>query len=269
LGSSSITFTPGHIHGGKYFFEIGTAGSITLVLQACILPSLFADTTVTVALTGGTDVKWAPPWDYFNHVFLHHLRNMNIEIEASCIKRGYYPKGGGKAEVVINPCKKLRPITLNETDVSQIIGTVTTAGLPVHISKRIQRSVLNELKESSMEAEIRVAEEEALSPGVGAVLWTNNKSILGADCLGERGVSAEIVGKTAAAQLLKEINSGATVDAHAVDQLIPYMALTHKNIFRCRKISRHAETGMWLINKFFELDIKIEQKNAIYQVAVG
>jgi RNA 3'-phosphate cyclase len=105
VGSYTLTFIPGDVKGGKYKFDIGTAGSMILVFQTCILASLNAKEPVTIKLIGGTDVKWAPTWDYFNNVFIPLLKSLGISINVNLIKRGYYPKGGGEAEITINPGK--------------------------------------------------------------------------------------------------------------------------------------------------------------------
>lgn len=268
-GSLSITFRPGKIEGGEYFFDIGTAGSITLVLQACILPSLFAEKEVIITLKGGTDVKWAPPWDYFQHVFLPLLRKMNVRIESRLKRRGYYPKGGGEVEVTIKPCAELDSIDFRENgeEKTDIKGIVNISSLPPHIAERIKNSAEREFHTKGMDAEIGIEEANALSPGVGIVLWASDGDssegekggrLLGADCLGERGKPAEKVGKDAAISLIEEIESGADIDIRAVDQLLPYMALAGSSSFRCRKISNHAETEMWLLEKF--LDVKFEKK---------
>ena len=89
IGSSDILFKPGELKGGVHKFDIGTAGSITLVYQACILACMDCKEQVTIRLTGGTDVKWSPSWDYFKYVFLPLLNNMGIKIYPQLILRGY------------------------------------------------------------------------------------------------------------------------------------------------------------------------------------
>src|SRR5437879_13909501 len=60
IGSTECIFSPGPIRASFLRFDVGTAGSITLVLQT-LMPLLpFAPGTVEVEITGGTDVKWSP-----------------------------------------------------------------------------------------------------------------------------------------------------------------------------------------------------------------
>jgi RNA 3'-phosphate cyclase len=268
VGSSVITFYPGDIKGGSYSFDIGTAGSITLVMQACIIPSLFADQKIDIRITGGTDVKWAPPWDYFNHVFLPHLQNMNIKIRGHLVSRGYYPRGGGKATVVIDPVDTFRPLIPRETKNIQVKGRVNLANLPSHIGDRIKKSAADTLAVQHIPADIDIILNQSSSAGVGLVLWTQDGSILGADCLGEKSISSEKVGSLAASRLLSEIQSGATLDIYAVDQMLPYLALSKKGFFLCRDISPHAFTEMWLLKKFIKKDFSIQKSGVLQKVTV-
>ena len=92
-GSRKITFDPGEIKGGFYRFDIGTAGSITLLLQTVLPPALLCEDQVEIEVKGGTDVKWSPPYDYFENVLLGNLRKMGAEVESELVSRGHYPKG--------------------------------------------------------------------------------------------------------------------------------------------------------------------------------
>lgn len=263
IGSKSIEFHPHKIKGGSYTFDIGTAGSITLVMQACLLPSLMADDETYFKIRGGTDVKWAPPWDYFQNVFLNLLKKMECSIESYLNQRGYYPAGGGEVEILIEPCK-LKKLNFDES-IEKIEGIINIANLPYKIAERVKKSANEKFEENGMKASIAIEETTAESNGVGIVLWTKPK-ILGADCLGERGKPAEQVGKEAANKLIQEIKSNVDLDERAVDQLLPYIAMTGGK-FKCRHLSNHAMTEMWLIKKFIDINFDIK-KNEIYEIEV-
>jgi len=188
---------------------------------------------------------------------------MGCYIESYLNQRGYYPTGGGEVEIYIQPCK-LHAIEFNEK-VERIKGIINIANLPSSIAERMENAAKNEIEKIGMHAEIAVEETYAESPGVGIVLWSE-PHILGADSLGEKGKKAEDVGKEAALKLIEEIKSNADLDEKAVDQLLPYFSLTGGK-FKARVISSHAETEMWLIKKFMDVDFKIE-KDGIYTVEV-
>ena len=103
LGSQEITFKPGLPQGGDYRIDIGTAGSITLVLQCFMLPAGFAESAVNITIKGGTDVRWSPSVDYLRNVTLPILKAMGYTAEMDLIRRGHYPRGGGILKLKIDP----------------------------------------------------------------------------------------------------------------------------------------------------------------------
>ena len=265
IGSPTLTFKPDDFKGGDYKFDIGTAGSITLAFQAIILASLKATEPVTIKLTGGTDVKWSPSWDYFKNVFLNLLQKTGINVDAKLLKRGYYPKGGGIAEITIHPCINIKPLILdNIQEYKNVNGIIYISNLPDHISNRIKHSAIKTLLKNDIMFSFEIDQTESLSPGTGITIWSNNNnSILGSTILGERGLHSEEIGKNAVMNLLKEIESEVTLDSYALDQLLPCMTLAKENgTSTCivQNISNHAQTNMWLIKQFFDVDIKAKQE---------
>lgn len=274
VGSPVLTFKPGKFKGGNYKFEIGTAGSITLAFQAIILASLKTTEPVKINLTGGTDVKWSPSWDYFANVYLKHLERMGIKVDAKLIKRGYYPKGCGEAEITIHPTEKIKPLKLDKTpEYKDVNGIVHIANLPENISTRISHSTVKTLLKSNIKTKIQIEQTESLSPGTGITLWSENKkAIIGSTYLGEPNIRSEEVGKIAAMNLLKEIMSESTLDVHALDQLLPFMALARDSgSSSCfvSKMSSHAQTNMWLIQQFFDVDFKAMQNELNMKISIS
>ncbi len=272
IGSSTLSFTPGDFKGGKYKFDIGTAGSITLVFQACILASILSMKSVTIKLNGGTDVKWSPSWDYFINVFLPLLKKMGVSVETKLINRGYYPKGGGEAEIIINPCKKIKPLRLDSfQEFSDVKGVINIAGLPDHISTRMKHSAIKLLLKENFLSNIEIQRFSSLSQGAGITLWIESKnSIIGSTVLGERGLSSEEVGKTAGLNLLSEIQSHSTLDIHAFDQILPYMALA-EGTSSCfvKELSNHANTNIWLIKQFLDVDFEAKNKEDNFKITIS
>ena len=153
IGSLKLTFSPGEIQPGEYCFDVGTAGSIILVFQACILSALQTKKPITIRLTGGTDVKWSPSWDYFTHVFLPLIQKMGVKIDATLIKRGYYPKGGGEAIITTHPIKKICALQVEEKQVfKHVKGIIHSANLPNHIGKRMKHSAIKEIVKNNMQS---------------------------------------------------------------------------------------------------------------------
>jgi len=274
IGSTEVTFKPGKIKKGKYKFEVGTAGSITLVFQAIILACINTKEQITVSISGGTDVKWSPSWDYFENVFLPLVERMGVKVYSDLILRGYYPRGGGEAVITINPVKKLKPLIISdEQDFSEIKGTISISNLSEDISRRIKHTAVKTLMKNDILTSIDVQQSTSLSPGVGVTLWSSTKgAIVGSNVLGDKGIPSEEVGLNVANFLLEEIKSYSTVDIYAFDQILPYMVLARKNGTSCcnvRKLSNHASTNMWLLKQFY-LDASFEalQNEDNFQIKV-
>ena len=269
IGSDHIVFHPGELKGGRYKFDIGTAGSIVLVYQTCLLASIRTIQPITLHLKGGTDVKWSPSWDYFAYVFLPLLRKMGIQVDIKLILRGYYPKGGGETEIYIKPIKHLKGINLDDfSDCKTVEGIIHITNLPEHIGRRMKHSALKILINKGIDAKIQIDKRTSISTGTGITLWTRcNGVYIGKTVLGERGIPAEEVGRKAADELLNELSFHPTVDINLFDQLIPYMALA-KDESRCivKEISKHAETCIWLVSHFLDKKFELEKKNKVYQV---
>ena len=263
-GSSVIEFYPKKIRGGNFSFDVGTAGSVTLVLQCCLLPCLFSNEKTKITIKGGTDVKWSPPADYFRNIFLKTISKMGANIELKIIKRGFYPKGGGEIEINIEPVKELKRLDLSQKkETKNINGTAFISNLPEHILKRMKDSALKKL----LDYNVKIKEEttHSFSAGAGIMFWTD--TLLGASCLGEIGIPAEKVGENAANDLLQEMKSGATLDVYAADQILPYLALSkNKSVFLTRKLSTHAETNMTLIKKFVDVKFDVKDEKGLKRV---
>jgi RNA 3'-phosphate cyclase len=255
IDSSTLIFKPKDLQSGEYDFDVGTAGSITLVFQACILCSLDAKKPIIIKLKGGTDVRWSPSWDYLKYVFMPLIKKIGMNAKLKLLRRGYYPRGGGEAILTIKPTRDLNPLKLiSKQDFKRVNGNIHVACLPDHIGGRIKKSVEKILWEHGLEPNINLERTSAsLSQGVVVTLWSESmKTVLGSTLLGEKGVSSEKVGVNVARNLLDEICSGATVDVYAADQILPYVALSKgSSSFFVRSLSSHAMTNVWLIKHFF------------------
>src|SRR4030066_1037453 len=113
-GSIELLFEPGEVKAGDYFFDIGTAGSTSLLLQAIILPLIFANNTSSLTLKGGTHVPFSPPFHYISGVFIPILNKLGIEVGAKIESYGFYPKGGGKVRVEIMPSGRIKGVSFLE-----------------------------------------------------------------------------------------------------------------------------------------------------------
>lgn len=280
-GSLELEFCPSEIRSGDYNFDIGSAGSVTLVLQT-ILPMLLG-TGSTVEITGGTDVKWSPSVDYFQHVFLSFLKKMGAKVECSLVRRGHYPQGGGTVRLTTTP-SHLTTIDLRERGVFRgISGKVHVSRIPDNIAFRIKKSAEQTLKKElenrfpfdDGQIDIHRSLEDG-TPGCGITLWGKfENTVMGYDLCGERGLPSEKLGALVATTLVQEMLSPTTVDEWCSDQLILYLACQelfsregrqrnkqeHRQEhhhgeapsqppFFVRSISPHLRTNIWVLESF-------------------
>jgi len=258
LGSTEIVFYPGRIRAGRFRFDIGTAGSITLVLQAILPVMAFAPGPVEVEVRGGTDVPWSPPVDYVRHVLRRLLERMGYRFEVVVRRRGHYPRGGGIVVArVSNPPGRLEAVELDRRgEVRAIEGISHTVRLPAHVAERQARAAERLLSRLGVPVKIEVEyydprRDPHLGPGSGIVVWAyTEKSVLGGDALGAKGKPAERVGEEAAAKLLEDLETGMALDRHASDMLLTYAAIAcGRSVLGGSRLTSHAETNMYIIGK--------------------
>jgi len=263
LGSEEIKFYPGQTYRERISINIPTAGSITLVLQALIPPALFASTPIKISFDGGaTDTFFSPTIDHFRYVFLKILEKMEAKVEINILRRGYYPEGGAKIEVtVFSPNLK----TLNLTERSSLKKILVISGASnVLKDKKVAerqiagvREILGKLK---LPMEEKIEYYDTRCPGSQICLVAEfENTVIGTDNLGKLGKRAEDVGKEAALELLKEQKSGACLDKHLADQILPFIALASgKSQVTVSEITNHCQTNIWAIEKFIEGKFEIK-----------
>jgi RNA 3'-phosphate cyclase len=274
-GSSIVEFEPYDVKSGRYHFDVLTAGSTCLVLQTCLLPSLFSTEVTEFTITGGTDVNWAPPLDYLRFVFAPMLHRMGGEASIVLNRRGHYPKGGGEIVCRVKPVRNLQCLVLNEQgQLRTIRGISHVSNLPGNITRRMKHAALLKLVDFS---DIHISEENypkdkdpSFGTGAGIVLMANyDHTILGSSSLGERGVPSEMVAQTGVNRLLEEMESGATLDIHAADQFLPYMALASgKSLFLTRELTNHARTNIGIVEQFLDVKFRVREEGGLHEVGV-
>lgn len=285
LGSDTLIFEPGKVKGGKYKIDIGTAGSITLLLQALIPPCLFASSRVELIIKGGTCGKWQASVDYLQNVLLPHLQRF-AKIELKVIKRGYYPKGGGEICLIIRPKYKLKDFSLlwkeleeevvkyeliEVGNLEQIKGIVNCSAELVdsEVGNRILMSAKKALQKLDVPVNIRVDYTKTKSIGGEFLLWTvyskngdavgPNKVILAFSTLIEKGIRSEEIGIKTAKKLIDEIKLGFGCDEYLADQLIPYMVLLPGSVITTSKITNHTKTNIHVVEQFLPVSFEIER----------
>lgn len=262
VGSTQMKFRPGDLNGGDFDIDVKTAGGIGLILQAFMIVSPFAGEKSHIQITGGTDNQWAPSVDYIKNVTLPILEKMGYKAKIELLKRGHYPKGGGKAIGQIYPIKKLNPINLLNAEIDEIKGISHATNLPLHVAERQARAAEYVLKKTGHDIDIEIEHSTTgLSPGSGIVVWTQGNTRLGGSSIGKRGKTAEIVGQEAAKSLLNSLKSNSALDEHMGDQIIPYMALAGNSEVKISKLTMHTLTNLNIVDKFITREFEVYENN--------
>lgn len=261
IGSQEITFSPKNICGGDYKIDIGTAGSVSLLLQ-CINPILwFADKPSILTIKGGTAVNWSPTIPFLQHVVYKAFHSMGVNTSINVKRHGFYPKGGGEITHKTQLVKTLQPLYLKDPVVKRINGISLCGALPNHIAIRQANSAkksLNELRKKTS-VKTKIADPTPFSPGSFVVLWCEGSDIyLGTDSLGARGKPSEVVGEEAALNLITEIRTCSQVDKHTTDHLIlPASLADGESVFRASEITLHTLTAIKIAETFTDAEFNV------------
>ena len=243
-GSDRIVFRPGLPARKDVRVDVGTAGSVALVLQAWLPVALMAGGSITV--TGGTEVDRSPAIDYLEQVLFQVLARHGAVIHTEILKRGYYPEGGGEVRVSVE-ASRLAPVTFTDEKPGSCGIISCSSNLPDHVAER-QAASAGKLLAGRLGApcDVRLDRRRGASTGSSCTVWTGAK---GATALGKRGVPADRVGEMAARALLDEVHKGGQVDSHLADQLLIFIAISGGR-FTAPACSLHAATMCWLLERF-------------------
>ena len=265
VGSTEVRIKPKRKpRSGRYTVDIGTAGSVTLFLQAVVPVLLAADGEVHLEVRGGTSVKWSPPYHYYEKILVPLFRKFGATIDTRLIRRGFYPKGGGIVRVRTSPSYPLSPILLNTPGTpGEVMGISYVGNLPCHIAERQYLAARDYLLAKGLRVGdiIRDCKTPSISKGTGIVLWSRvGEGIVGGDSLGERGKPAEKVGREAAERLYNVLRRGVPIDPHASDNLVIYMSLARgESQILTSELTSHAETALELCKIIAGSDFRVEK----------
>ncbi|MDT7806398.1 MAG: 3-terminal phosphate cyclase [Acidobacteriota bacterium] len=260
LGSKEFTFEPGAIQPGEYKFTIGTAGSTMLVLQAVLPPLMIADAPSLLLFEGGTHNVKAPPFEFIRKSFLPLINRTGPNVTVELQRYGFYPPGGGRFNVYVEPAEKLRRLDLVERGaiLSQRARALCVK-LPVHVGERELAVASEQL--GFMPDQLDLEESDnALSPGNVFTIDIESENLTEVFTgVGERGVRAEQVASCVVHEAQAYLDAGAPVGQHLADQLLIPMALAGGGSYTTATPSLHTTTNIEVIKKFLPVDITVTQ----------
>ncbi|MFU8866559.1 RNA 3'-terminal phosphate cyclase [Natronococcus sp.] len=293
LGAETVEFDPdrssaGGLEGGSYAVDIGTAGSVTLLFDALLPLATVLEAPLSVTATGGTDVEWSPPLEYFRQVKLPLLGAHGLVASCEVDRRGFYPDGGGRATLRIAP-SSLEPLALErrgDLEGVRLYSTESASLADRDVAHRQLEGALERLDlagggrnadgvDEDKQTELAVLERqertaESPSPGSALVIRVDHGTgIAGFGALGERGKPAERVGEDAADAANRFLEGDAAVDRHMGDQLLLFLALAGGRV-RIPRVTDHVETSRALLEAFGrEVDLERREEGAVVSRSPG
>jgi RNA 3'-terminal phosphate cyclase (ATP) len=265
VGSKEITYAPKErFKGGEYYWDIGTAGSTTMLAQTLLPLACFAENRSKFRLEGGLFQDFAPSAYHMKFVLLPLLKQMGVNADIKIVRPGYVPRGAGIIEIEVEPIKELKPLNLTEQGkILNIKGIALSSRLKEKkVSQRMAEECRKRLGSYGYKAEIEeIYDESSLQEGAALAIYaeTSSGSRIGSDRAGRPHRSSESIGRYVAQNLIEDVKTGATVDRYLADQLIIYAGLAEGTTrYLIPKITEHVETNLWLIEEFLGAETKIK-----------
>lgn len=268
IGSQKLYFMPKTIQAGRYHFSVGTAGSCTLVLQTVLPALLTADSESQLVLEGGTHNPYAPPFDFLAGTFLPIIKHMEPKVTARLERPGFYPAGGGKMTVSIQPARELAPLVLLERGrIKRLQARAMVARLPLKIGQQ-EMIVIGE--RLSIDKNFLKVEEVRNSRGPGNVVFVEIEGEHVTEIFagfGEKRLPAEEVAERIVKSVREYLDSDVPVGRNLADQLLIPMALAGAGKFRTVPLTQHTMTNIEVIKQFLDIKITASQiKENVWEI---
>lgn len=260
MGSKELVFRPRRVRGGTFRWEVGTAGSVSLVLQAVLPALLLASGPSELEVSGGTHNPQAPPFDFLQKVLFPVLQRMGAKVTGQLEGFGFYPAGGGRVRVRVQPVTALRPLVLDKRgEVISRQAVVLLSRLPRAIGQRELAVVRSQLGWPPEACEIR----EVASPGPGnaLMLWVEGEGFGEVvSAFGMKGVPAEEVATAACTAMTRFLQAKVPVGEHLADQLLVPLGLAGGGRFRTLPLSLHARTVIEVMKAFLPVEVMVSAR---------
>ena len=260
LGAQEIVFEPHQLTPGDYRFDIGTAGSTSLVLQTLLPALLTAPAPSRLTLLGGTHNPLAPPYEYLDYVYLPLLRRMGARVTAKLEQAGFYPIGGGCITIKVDPVARLQPLTLLERGkIKSITAHALLANLAEHIAQRELHILETALQLDSAQLHTHLL-PDTKGQGNALILVIESEhcsEVISA--IGRRGLRAEIVAQQVVNEAHQYLNAEVPVGRHLADQILLPLVLAGSGCYWTLPLDSHTRTNIDVIRSFTSASIRCEQ----------
>jgi RNA 3'-terminal phosphate cyclase (ATP) len=243
IGSTEIKFIPGNIENLELVEDVGTAGSIPLILQVLIPVIAISKKQLNLKIKGGTDVLWSPTIDYTQHVLQEAYSRMGINFSLELIKRGYYPKGGGEIKLQVNP-SNVKSILFSKRKTNEVKLICSFSKFTNNEIENKVYEIVKQLTDANFIVDVEIKSEEALDSGASLLIYSiDDDSIIGIDALYNK--------KTGKFDLdMDNFIKNYAIDDNLADMLIvPASLASGKTILPVKEITKHLETNLFVTSK--------------------
>lgn len=254
LGSEELLFKPGKLENKGFTVNIGTAGSVNLVLDTVLPITSQFNNDFRLELKGGTDVKWAPPSITYRNVKMPLLKRFGVKADYEVEKTGFYPSGNGKLRLETQP-HSLERIDITERGELEKFEIYSKASRELesrNVAERQADEAERMIKNSHISKQVKKNLEYVETSSTGSVMTLKavyENSVVGFDTMGEKGKRSEDVAEETVKQFKKFHSSEAAVDPRMADQLMVYMAVTGGRI-TTSKLTNHIQTNIEVLRSF-------------------
>ena len=262
VGSTELKFLPGEIKNQNIIEDVGTAGSIPLILQVLIPVIAVSQKELDLEIKGGTDVLWSPTFDYSQYVFKEVYSKMGINFSLELCKRGYYPKGNGKIKLHVEP-SNLRSINFSKRETKNVKLICSYSKLSNEEIKNKINEIKSKLENENFIVEVEIKSEEAIDSGASLLIYSIDKnSIIGIDSLYNK--------KTDEFDLdIHKFIQSYSIDDNLADMLVvPASLCKGKTMFEVKEISKHLETNLFVTSKITGCKYGIGKTKNGYEIII-
>jgi len=244
IGSTELKFIPGNIESLDLVEDVGTAGSISLILQVLIPVVAISQKKLNLTIKGGTDVLWSPSMDYTQHVLRDAYSRMGIKFSVELSKRGYYPKGGGEVNLQVYP-SRVKSISFSERKINSAKLICTFSKLPIEKIENQVEEIKKKLTAENFVVEKEIKNQDTIDSGASLLIYsTDEYSVIGVDTLFNKKSQRFDL------DFDKFIKNPIGVDENLADMLIVPASLGQKKTtFQVREITKHLETNLFVTSK--------------------
>ncbi len=273
IGSDRLEFAPRRrAHAGEWAFDIGTAGSTTLLLQTVCWPLALAGAPSSVTIRGGTHQDQSPSFHYLALVWVPAVARLGFRVALELQAAGFYPEGGGEMTAAIEPAHAMPPLDLMHRGTVQDVDVVSmVAGAGYEVAERQAARALRALRDAGVSAEAERVPVPARGSRGGHVLVvaTFERTRAGFGAVGARERAPEETADLAVNAFRAYLSGGAAVDPHLGEQLLLPAALVATGLvppppgvvpatrYTVSRVTKHLTTTATVLRRFLDVDVSV------------